>query len=1019
MGRKVFTNSFAGGEQSPLMLGHIEDVGYRTGYASGLNGLVLPTGAWTRRPHFAHVKAAKPGVTQIRMLPFVYGNGDSYAMEWGPNSVRFHTGGATLKYATAIPVSDINLTSDTFATSSAHGLAVNDAVRITHKGTSIPGNLATGTIYYVRTVPTSTTFTLSASAGPGSLLDLTTNATLDETSFWKQSELPREYVTSRTFTASTINNILTTASAHGLVSTHGDPVHFTTTGTLPSPLVAGRAYYARYFATDQVLVAPTKEDAIAGTNLIVILTAGSGTHTFHYGYRKGDIVWGGSLTILASTSSRLFWSDVDLPTALPTVSGWHQMPADGTYELLHGLGAEGLASLAYDQSFDVFSFVTSVARPYTLIRDLSEAPSGSSTTSETVRWAFRPIDLPAVLDAPTPTLSGRVFGEYYNVTWPTTHLNTCRVTSTPTEPHAIQPFDVVYMEADIGVGNAIPDIAGTPGLFFVTQTGNPGLGSMRMRRIEGGDEVVNASSPSANRTGAIRVASSSSETSHEYVVSSVADNGDESEPSSPLTVVNILETPGSSNTIVWSAVDGAARYRIYRKFDEVFGLIGETDLLTFTDDGIEPDNTAQPVVIDESLVTEWPAAVGNFQLRQWFGGTEEHPRRVWASKSGTQSTMSYHERTLLDTDRIRFDVAVRERSLIRHIVAAYHLWLLLSSGEVRVSGPDGQRAIVASKPPDLAPVSSVGSSPVRPIVAGTSILFVGDRTQHVYELPAQATQLLEPPDLSVRSHHLFDGYTITESAQQKAPFPIEWYLRSDGKLLGMTYMPEQNVRGWHLHEVPGTAAEVLSFCVVPEEDGDRLYAAVARTVNGSTYRSVERMGLIEDPASMSACGYLDSRVTYSGAAATSIPVAHLEGQSVYAVADGQVVGPLTVASGIVTLSRSANTVHVGLLPTSRGRSLPAALLIEGYGKGHQLKAMEVSMRVQNSCPFSVRLHVDDGQAQRTPYPVTGLSVEQMRNRDIRTPIEGSWNAQAQVEWECLSPLPLTVVSMTLDVEVGG
>lgn len=1006
MGRRVFSNSFAGGEMSPLMVGHLEDIGYRTGYERGRNLIVLPTGALTKRPQFEFVKEAKSGASAVRMFPFIYGDGDAYAMEWGPNHIRLHAEGETLTYATPIPVASVDLGTDTFTTLAAHGLAVNDAVRITHKGTSIPGNLATGSTYYVRTVPTTTTFTLSASAGPGSLLDLTTNSTIDETSFWKQSELPREYYASKTVTR-TGNNLQTTG-AHGLVS--GDPFHLTTTTTLPPPLAVGTVYYVSVVDTDEIRVAPTKADGLAGTNLITLTGAGSGTHTLHYAYYNGDIVWGGSLTLLGSTSSRLFWCIESLTTALPTVADWYQMPADGTYELYTSMGAAALADTSYDQSFDEWTLCKPQSAAYLLARETAEFPSGSSSTADVIRWTFSPATPATTLGTPTWGTETVTFGENYSITWGS--LGT-QVSVAGTTACTLLAGDTVYQEATLGGDDAISGIAGTPGFYLVTEvTGN----LLRLRRLNGGAEVSNTDA--ASRTGFLRSCGASSQLSESYKVTAMRDDGEEGEPTTALDVTVNLEVPGSSVVLTWTAVTGAARYRIYKKLDEVYGAIGETDQLTFTDNGLTPDLAVQPPTFDDDLLTYYPRAVGNFQLRQWFGGPDDYPRRVWGGRTGSPSTMSYHERVLLDTDRVRFDVAARERTLVRHIVPMTHLILLTSSAEFRVTGTNSD--VLTPTSIDCRPLSQVGSTKVRPIVVNSNLLFVGARDGHVYEMQPQQAQVQPPSDLSVRSAHLFDDYSIVESAQQRSPVPIEWYLRSDGTLLGMTYMPEQNIRGWHVHTAAGTDAEIESICIIPDSDGDRLYASILRTIDGGTVRYIERMGRIADPATMTASRYLDSCYTYSGTSATSITgLDHLEGESVYAVADGYFVGPFTVTSGAITLTRAASTVHVGMLYNPSLRMLPATLLTaEGYGKGRQLNVREASIRVNNSCSFTVGVYSDDGYS-RTMRTAGIVNNDAMQSKDVPVPIEGSWGRNAQIVIEQASALPLTIVSVTLDVDVGG
>lgn len=55
-------------------------------------------------------------------------------------------------------------------------LAVNDAVRFTNSGGALPAPLAADTDYYIKTLPTATSFTLAATAG-GATIDITTAGT--------------------------------------------------------------------------------------------------------------------------------------------------------------------------------------------------------------------------------------------------------------------------------------------------------------------------------------------------------------------------------------------------------------------------------------------------------------------------------------------------------------------------------------------------------------------------------------------------------------------------------------------------------------------------------------------------------------------------------------------------------------------------------------------------------------------------------------------------------------------------
>lgn len=72
----------------------------------------------------------------------------------------------------------VDAATDTFSTGVAHGLAVDDRIICDDLGPAttpaLPAGITAGTVYYVKTVPSSSTFTLSTTAGgAGATLDVT------------------------------------------------------------------------------------------------------------------------------------------------------------------------------------------------------------------------------------------------------------------------------------------------------------------------------------------------------------------------------------------------------------------------------------------------------------------------------------------------------------------------------------------------------------------------------------------------------------------------------------------------------------------------------------------------------------------------------------------------------------------------------------------------------------------------------------------------------------------------------
>jgi len=142
-------------------------------------------------------------------------------------------------------------------------------------------------------------------------------------------------------------------------------------------------------------------------------------------------------------------------------------------------------------------------------------------------------------------------------------------------------------------------------------------------------------------------------------------------------------------------------------------------------------------------------------------------------------------------------------------------------------------------------------------VVNNSVVFCANRGGHARELNYRAeSQGYLTGDLSLRAAHLFDGFTLDDLAYSKAPIPVLWFVSSNGKLLCLTYIPEERVLAWHQHETGGT---VESICSVSEGNFDNLYVIVKRGDN----RVVERLVQVRDEDLEDAV-YLDASVSHDG-----------------------------------------------------------------------------------------------------------------------------------------------------------
>lgn len=389
--------------------------------------------------------------------------------------------------------------------------------------------------------------------------------------------------------------------------------------------------------------------------------------------------------------------------------------------------------------------------------------------------------------------------------------------------------------------------------------------------------TINFGAPIAAPTGvtATRYIPASSSTNADtyetmsYVVTAIAsDDIGESVQSSVASVTNNIFVTGATNTISWSAVAGASRYRVYKLLGGLYGYIGSTTGTSIVDNNIAPDLSITPPIYDNEFVSasNYPGAVSYFEQRRCFAGTINEPQKIWMTKSGTESNLSYGL-PIRDDDRIEFRVAAREANTIRHIVPLTQLLLLTGSAEWRVSSLNSDE--ITPTTISVRPQSYIGASNVQPVIINNALLYCAARGGHVRELGYnwQANGFITN-DMSIRSAHLFDNYEIADMAFAKAPIQMIWFVSTSGMLLGLTYVPEQQVGAWHKHDTDGVFESVA---VVAEGNEDRLYAVIRRTIGGVTKRYVERMASrhfdsIEDAF------FVDSGATYDGTNTTATTV---------------------------------------------------------------------------------------------------------------------------------------------------
>lgn len=511
-----------------------------------------------------------------------------------------------------------------------------------------------------------------------------------------------------------------------------------------------------------------------------------------------------------------------------------------------------------------------------------------------------------------------------------------------------------------------------------------------------------------------------------YVVTAVDADGVESLASASSTI----NTPSLGVTagvrVTWGAVAGADYYRVYKDPSDAtgfYGWIGDSNGTTFDDFNIAPLTSDAPPVDRQPFTgaDNKPSAVTYYQQRQVFANTYNEPQVVYTSQTGVYNSLRTSN-PARDDDAVTLTIAARQVNEIRHLVSLDSLILLTSGAEWIVS--EGQENVLTPATAGVRAQSYNGASWVPPAVINSTVLYVQEKGARLRDLGYEfSSDKYTGSDLSIMAEHLFDGKQITAMAYADEPYGVLWCVRDDGVLLGLTYQREHQVWGWHQHD---TAGEFESVAVISEDNRDAPYFIVKRTINGQTKRFVERMEPREK-TNAEDCFYVDSGLSYDGAPATLISgLDHLEGEDVAVLADGNEVTGLTVSSGSITLPRAASKVHVGLSYTPVIELLDIDSSGEQSVKSRDVSVSTVTIEVEKSRGGFVAPRAD-AESGYTPttyeikprFDADGYGTIGLRTFKQVLNIDPMWAKGGGIRIEQRSPLPLAVLSVIPQIDVGG
>lgn len=262
----------------------------------------------------------------------------------------------------------------------------------------------------------------------------------------------------------------------------------------------------------------------------------------------------------------------------------------------------------------------------------------------------------------------------------------------------------------------------------------------------------------------------------------------------------------------------------------------------------------------------YPSEVEFFSDRLWFAGTVTDPQTVWGTQVGDYGNFGKTV-PLVDSDAITITINARQVNAITDLIALDKFLIMTKGGEWIMT--EDQKGNI-SPGVGLKPQSYRGTGGVQCSIVSDTAIMVQEQGSRVFDIGYRfESDGYKPQDISVFAEHLVQGYTLTTMAWAPAPFSLVWFVRDDGTALGCTYMPEQEVLGWHRHDTDG---EIEDIVTLPGTTETQIYAIVKRTIDGQTRRYVEKLApsYVDDVRDHF---YVDSGLTYDGRNSTATTLA--------------------------------------------------------------------------------------------------------------------------------------------------
>lgn len=416
----------------------------------------------------------------------------------------------------------------------------------------------------------------------------------------------------------------------------------------------------------------------------------------------------------------------------------------------------------------------------------------------------------------------------------------------------------------------------------------------------------------------------------------------------------------------------------------------------------------------------WPASVGLFEGRLWFGGDDQ----IAGSVSDDFTNFSVDEEG--DSGPIIRSIANGPVNKVQWILGLSRL-LIGTSGAEPVARSSSFDEPMSPANFSIKDASTYGSADIQAVKLDKSAVFVHRNGKRAfkcsYSVEAQdyATQELTRYNPTI----LDAGVKIM--AVQRMPDTRLWFVLNDGTAVCLTIDEIEDVLAWHTFETDG---EIEDVCVTPNTESDDVTFIIKRTINGTDRRYRETLGYDDaaqgGTANRMADSYIERTLTASRAVGG---LSHLNGEDVVVWAGSSPIltdagepKTFTVTGGSITLDDEVTgTVTAGLPYEGRWKSTKLAYAAQsGSALTQRKKVNTVSPLLYKTHNRAVLFGQDFDRMDPIPRKING--VDQGLNTLLETydtdatALPGHWSTDSRLCIKFRAPLPATVMGVVIQVE---